>query len=74
MDAIDMLLLMALAHGRGMQQMANMFEFSVSSVNGRLNRLLEFGGNYPLITHPMHGKWYVTDRGMDLLRRTQFAK
>ena len=73
MDAIDMLLLMAIAHGRSMQQIANMFDFSVSSVNGRLNRLLKFGGIEPLITHPMHGKWYITDRGIALLRRTGFA-
>jgi len=74
MDAIDMLLLMAIAHGRSMQQIATMFDFSLSSVNGRLNALLETGGLEPLITHPMHGKWYITDRGLDLLRRTNFAK
>lgn len=73
MDVIDMLLLMSVAHGRSMQQIADMFDFSLSSVNGRLNRLLGTGGVEPLITHPMHGKWYITERGLELLRHTGFA-
>ena len=66
MDVNDVLLLMGALHGQTMSQMAKTLSFSTSTVHGRLEKLLA-GGINPLLVHPMHGKWYVTERGREYL-------